>query len=242
MLRFLHIIFLNAWRGLRRANAIPALTLVFVALCLLFVGSTALAGTSRQKSNNTILSSVLHPVTDVFGAGEGADSQVHKSASPTPDKLKYNAVQFTANEKVTNKIPPPVSGQGLSDSTATISLLPNPVVSVCEQGNTVYSIQSAQLTFDKPTVTDGNITWFWESRIDSGTNPSVPPIDPTQHRIFVPAGSTNVIISPVDVSQPLLNTQANNNYAYSFRLDVVAPFSTNSPWVGVPVSSTCSKN
>ncbi len=240
MIRFFSILLLNAWRGMRRANATPALILTLVAVCVLFVGSNASARSSIQRAAHIVGLPVALPAQPSNQTNSGniatkpTDTHSSEKGNARHDESQHQA--GSSSGQTTNGTQSAANQSSHSNVNATLSLNPNQITPTCDQGQSdqVYAVQSAQLTLGQPFNADTKISWFWESRIDSGTNPSLPPVSPAQHSQTISAGSPGVLITANDPSQPLLSALANGKYAYSFRMDIVSPFTANSPWVSVP--------
>jgi hypothetical protein len=260
MIRFFSILLLNAWRGMRRANATPALVLTLIGVCVLFIGSNAAANASSHDTTHTAgrnSTSNRQPQTFAFGAIAATNSglpMIAKGKNNAPAQPKADnkvasttdpthSSQTTANSSKTTD----QSSQGTSTATATVSLQPNPLSTSCKQGTTTYTVQSAQLTLSTPTTAKGTVTWFWEMRLDSGSNTSgASPISSNTSSQSVPADVTSVVLPASAQSQPLLTTSSNANYAYSFRLHVIFDSNdTTSAWMSVPqaaTNDTCGQN
>ncbi len=106
----------------------------------------------------------------------------------------------------------------------------------------LYNVSAAQIAFNQPVNSNGDVTWAWETKIDGGTNDGSIPISGALHSTAVSSGQTIVPITADGSTPTLLSAAANTNYAYSFRLDITSPFTANTAWVSVPQanSSTCS--
>ena len=245
MKRLLSILLMNAWNGLRKKASLPTATMVTGSVMALIVVGSVTAGASpdllipKQKTPST---SVQHPILSRTLAlfGEHVDTAPKPKPKPTPHTAATPVKQPAKPINTT-----PVQSNPSSTSTtnmqqqppqpaATVSLAS--VQSVCSQGQTTYSVSSAELDFTTPVVANGSVTWYWETDMEGSTATS--PIADTQYTQQFTAGTTKVIFANSDVSQPLLSAPASKNFSYKFRLHVIAPVETTSPWFKVPQETT----
>lgn len=113
----------------------------------------------------------------------------------------------------------------------------------CAQGKWTMTIANATMTMQKSAASDSKITWYWESKIDSGSAPSDTPVDTTPATQSVHLGETAVTFAAGDVQQPLLTAPVSSAYSYSIRLHVTDPFDIASEWVSIPVNvNPCSSS
>lgn len=247
MLQFLNIIFLNAWRGMRRANVLPALVLMLASLSVLLVGSNAAASGSVHDAAHVITHAADTVRQMTFGSANSTNpgTPVANGKQPKPKKQPSTAdTQPTTNS--TNAQQNPATATQPTQATSQSSTVQlSATEPTCQQGQIAYTVNSASYSLAAPTTADGTLTYYWEMRIDSGTNNSgTPPISSAQTSQDLPAGSSQVTLSGSQ-SQPLVSAPASINYAYSFRLHVlVGSTDTTSAWVSIPqaTSTTCSQS
>ncbi len=241
MLRFIQVLMLNAWRGLRRANGTPALIITLVAVCVLFIGSNASARASLQTAMNVVgLPVSFSPDTD-----SNSDPQSKDSTVAAKDGAKQSDTKHSSNKSDKTASSNDASSQAGTHSnaqviTAAVSLAPTTIAPVCEQGVSLYNVKSAQVTLSELTASAGDFAWNWETRIDSGSSVTTP-LNTSIHNQGYDAGVQVEQINSNDPTQPLVSAAASANYSYSFRLDINGPFAANSPWISVPqsTSTTC---
>ncbi len=243
MLEFCRIIFLNAWRGTRRANVLPAIVLTFASIGVLLIGSNASASTSAANAVRAIGKTVatqthhmaqqlsLVPTSSNTPASE--DKQVPDSTS----KQKSSDSSSKTSQSTQNSDKPSANANNPSTPATSVQLSEDQPT--CQQGQVEFIINSALLNLPSPvTSAAGNASWQWESRIDSGTNSSGTfPVSDAESTQAVATGATQITVTG-NQSGPLLSTPANQNYAYSFRLHIVYnSIDYTSDWVHVPQAS-----
>lgn len=248
MFQFFRIILLNAWRGMRRANVLPALVLMFASIGVLLVGSNAAASGSVHDAAHVVTRAADHVRQMTLGSVSDNNENAPVPNATRP-KAKHNAVSKQVMAAQLNAQQPNISSEtqqnpGISSQTSTVQLSAGQPA--CLQGQNTYTVASALFTLPTQTTVDGTLTYYWETRIDSGTNSSgTSPISSTQTSQDLPAGSSQVTLNSSQSSQPFVSAPASTSYAYSFRLHVLAGSTdTTSAWVSVPqeTSTTCSQN
>lgn len=217
------------------ANQLSAANRQAVATTSMYPSWSSL--TNSQDAKSSSLTSVISRVHTSGTANETKDHD-RQLAERTQSKTAPNAANQTsqqtaasakASSSATTAKNPPATASAVSLS---------PVQTSCQQAQTVtqYSIAAAQASLPLATA---SVSWYWETRIDSGNNASSnAPITATPHTQKVSGGTLNLTAS--DPSQPLLVTTNNANYAYSFRLHVVIAGQSDltSSWVSVPQASS----
>lgn len=256
MTRFFGILLLNGWRGFHRGSreiAPAALAVLASVAALLVTSSVATASpdsslkTQATMSNHTSTAqSQPMVVLSLFTTGQGSTNPKHgvKSAKNFAAKMRGDAVKPDATSRVNNTGQLAGGTGGVSQKTAPATN-PNSVQlsqmqTVCEQGQPTYTVSSAQLTLPAPTSAAGTLSWYWETRIDAGTNASgTSPISNAQNSQTIAADTSVVALTGASSSQPLLSALGYANFAYSFRLHVVGPVDITSAWVSVPQDGSC---
>jgi hypothetical protein len=266
VLRLLVIILLNIRRNLQSTVSLSAAGSMLAGLMVLLVGSSVAA--DSPPKNFPLLAtpitsshpSVSHPqATTVLSMITPRDSDsdsknvkkhqnnVNKPASnsvsggPVQVAETPNNSQQTATEGSTSTTQSTDQQQPAASNEVTLVSKQK----VCQQGLTAYVIPSAKLTLLTPVAADSTVSWYWETRIDTGPNQSgIAPISNSQQTQLVKAGSSVVNITASDTTQPLLTAPANANYGYSFRLHIGGPFDVSSAWVSLAQGDTsaCTQN
>jgi hypothetical protein len=249
MLEFFRIIFLNAWRGIRRANVLPALVLMLASLSVLLVGSNASASSTVQGAVRAIgqtVASQTHQVAQqlslVSPDNGSSTSAVGSHASVAPKSDDTTADNSGKNDKSDAKS----SHNSGNQQTTTASVQLNPSQPICQQGQYMYPIASAQLTLPAPAANAGSAKWYWETQTTSGTNNSntPPPISNTETSQAIAVGATQITLTGSQ-SQPLVSAPSSTNYAYNFRLHIVyGSTDFTSAWISVPeaTGTACPQN
>lgn len=169
-------------------------------------------------------------------------STVGPTSPPTqPASTPTQQVATTSGNNPTTEGSSSTSTQSTQTTAQPVTLQLAPTQTTCTQGQTTYTVATATLTASTPFDEGDTITWNWETRIDSGTTPTTPPISSTSQSQAVTTGGPSVTLAATDQTQPLLSTSSNSNYAYSFRLVISGPVSVTSSWVSVPASTTSCK-
>lgn len=243
MIRLFRILCMNAWRGLRSYDGVlMAMALIFASVGVLAIGSKAdaaffhsttnkIAGDIRTQSNGLAL---------VMKARDSMQNPA-KSTHKRPVGLRNTDADQLATALPTNSNAdgPKSTVPSQPEQFAVESVQLTPAQPACQQGQT--EVQSVQVTLQKPAPTSTTLTWYWETRIDTGTNTSgSSPISDTQNSQNLAAGATTVSFTAGNSSQPLLSASASSDYAYSFRLHILADGTdTTSVWISVPELSGC---
>jgi hypothetical protein len=260
VIRLFGILLLNIWHNRPQIAGLSA-AVVLISMVTLVVSSNVLADTPTQgaHSGTTQYATALHtqinqssPTVRTLRLRTVSSALVHSLTTPStvgtnntvaanqqsPEQIATsqsasNSNNGSANASQTTQTNAPPASQGSVQLTS--------VQVTCEQGQSTYTVASAQLTLSTPTTTSSSVTWSWETQVNSGTNTSgTPPISTTQSSQTIPAGTSSFTLAPADPSQPLLSTSDNSNYTYSFRLDISGPIDVNSSWVSVPQSTASS--
>lgn len=240
MKQFLKIILMNAWGGLKRANGLSATILVMMGACLLLVGSGAAASDSRGSAANGLSYASVPHVSDMLARGLPSpvnDPKIHKHhhRSLPNDVASPNTMGLS---EPSGSPPPSIQNQSSGNPngqvTAAVQLAPPQMA--CQQGTLVSVVPSATVTLPSPLAADGTFDWYWEARIDSGTDSSEQsPLPAGQSQQAVTAGSIHVVLPPVGSSQPLLTAPVSADYGYSFRLHLsIGQADVTSAWQSVP--------
>jgi hypothetical protein len=131
---------------------------------------------------------------------------------------------------------PPAPTQNTIDSSVLVRLA-EPQTQ-CMEGKWTFTIANATAALRTPTVSDGQITWYWETRIDNGPAPSNAPVDNSPITQAMHAGDSVINFVGSNESQPLLTAPVSTLYSYSVRLHITGPFDAVSSWTSVPANAT----
>ena len=180
--------------------------------------------TSRQQSRLPALRAAAVPKP----ADDAAEPSAAATSPVSPVSSASSAAQNTAPSQV-------LAGAVAQPAAPQVQLAVSQTQ--CQQGQWMFAVPSASLVLPKPAASDGTLSWYWETRTDSGTAPSQPPVGSTPSTQPFHAGDTSVSFAPAASGQPLLSAPVGTTYGYSFRLHVTAPFDVASDWVSVPAST-----
>jgi hypothetical protein len=238
--RLLSILLMNAWGGLRNAVNLPTAAMVLCSALTLVVASNMPASASPDapvsvaQTTGHVFRQVTHSRTLAL-LGSKSSRASKRSHNFRHDGQRQIASDQSANNTTSSG---EISGSTTGNATQTVSAVLNmaAVQQACEQGQMADSVQSAELDFQTPTTTSETVTWYWETRVDSGPDASgTPETVGSQSSQTVTAGTSKVTLTANDPSQPLFSTTENPDYTYSFRLHVVVGSSDiTSAWTSVP--------
>jgi hypothetical protein len=247
--RLFSILLMNAWGGLRHMPGLSTAVMVLVCAMALVVAGNVTAGASPDSTlsskQNTLHSANHHSSASsqmfAFFGADSPDLHTKKKAPESTDQDKSKPA--TSQPQDSNTAPTNNSSSPKSEGTQpTASLSFAMAQPVCEQGQMMYGVESAQLSFQTPTAANGTATWVWETQqLDSTTNTygTTSSAGGSSGSQPITAGVSKVTLTASDSSQPWFSTYANSNYSYRFRLHVTGPIDVTSAWVNVPAASSC---
>jgi hypothetical protein len=245
MLQFFSILLRNAWRGVRRANVLPAIILMTASLGVLLVGGSAAASGPEQTPTHFTAQTVTHARRLAFmpSVVNGASLPNHKNVKkPRPNV----GGQLAANVPTAQPSNQPAPGQTSPDqntsANAPTTVQLSQLTPTCQQGQPGFAISSAQLSLPAPTAEAGTLTWYWESDVVSGSNnSSTSPMSASQTSQSLPAGTSQITLPANNQASPLVTAPQSSNYAYIFRLHItIGSTDYVSTWQNVPEASTAS--
>ncbi|HEY1835326.1 MAG TPA: hypothetical protein VGG13_00715 [Candidatus Saccharimonadales bacterium] len=235
---------MNAWRGLRSYDGVlMAIALIFGSAGALAIGSKVDAAISQPVSNET--KGAIHAQS----GGLALVMKAHDFSMQNSSRVARRRLKAGKNADINKFATVPSTGSNGDGPESTAPSQPaQPVVAsvqltpeqlACQQGQTI--VQSAQATLQNPLTNSVTVIWYWETRIDAGTNTSgMSPISDTSNSQSLAAGATTISFTASDSSQPLLSAPANSDYAYSFRLHVLIDGTdTTSAWTSIPQAANC---
>lgn len=252
MIRVLNllIITLHAASDIRRRVTLPATAALLTVTATLIIARTVTADsgparTAAAQPPHIAASRLQHVpgLPPVLRPASNSQTAVHAPAArsdaiaarPDTDMPAVPASGMGAESSAAAPAPavttPPADASIEPAAPATVQLAPPQFA--CEQGQWQASIASATLTLAVPVGTDTPVTWYWETRMDSGPA-DAPPVLPHQATQTVPAGQTVLTIVGAEAQTPLLTAPQAAAYAYSVRLHVTTPFDAASDWAAIP--------
>lgn len=256
MIRFLSfvILLLRLLSDIRHKVALATTAAVVVGLSsFIVVGTVATSVTAAQLVPTSVVNTPVNVAYPEPHAAAGLPLPTHYHAGlpilskqTAPNGNSVAPVQHGGSVGVDTGSPSStISGLSATALPGMVSAVKGPPASVelslpsvqCEQNQQSTIIMSATATLQKSSPADRIVTWYWETRIDSGTAPSQPPINNTLTSQTVHAGDTTITFLATDSLQPMLQASWNTAYSYSIRLHITTPFDVASDWVSVPVAT-----
>jgi len=247
VLQFLRILLLNTWHGVRRANVLPAFVLMLTSVSVLLIGSSAAASGSDGATSPSANAATSTQPPSPFVIGD-ASSTPHVNPKPHAKPQKDGPKSSSSESQSEVSTGQPSQQSAPSEPQADQSLPAAPVLTlnsmqtVCVQGQTVTTVQSATLSLPVAASSNSTLGWYWE--INGGaSSPPAQPVNNESGPESISVGETQVII-PSNSSQPLLSAPAAQT-SYSIRLHVLfGSQNVVSNWVTVPAaaSATCEQN
>ncbi len=226
MKRLFSILFMNAWKGLRRTISLVAVGAVALGVAILVVASHVDAGPLVHSSEGAkqTLASITHNA-----ATSSPLSMLNGNSPTTPKSVQPKQGR---NKPVIMPAPMP-TGQ-----TPAPQLAFSPgQITACTQasGQPLYTLKSAQITFRSAVTTAGAISWYWE--VQAANNGTTTDTQQSATVTNIATGDTTITI-PSDNSQMLLNFSGDGVSTYQFRLHVTGAVSLESGWLSVPQNNT----
>lgn len=246
MIRLFRILFMNAWRGLRSYDGVlTAMALIFASVSVLAIGSKVDAANFQPDSSKTVAGVDAHLRQNdglaLVMKAHGSMQNLSKINHRRPNGDRNADIDKLATVQPSNSIANGSKSTEPSQSAQPVveSVQLSPTQPACQQGQT--EVESAEATLQKSLASSTTVTWFWETRIDAGTNASgISPISDTQNSQNLAAGATTISFTADNSSSPLLIAPASSDYAYSFRLHVLIDgVDATSAWVSVPQAASC---
>jgi hypothetical protein len=258
---FLKILLRNAGASLWQKNSFITSLFILASITVLgMAGSSSVAATQTDK-NTLHTAATLASVTPVHILfTNGSQLQLGKVASKNigtsqigSTVLAYGGPSIGSNSQqqvlplggnLTTKASDDSTSSSPSDSVITdqdsIQLAqPN---QVCQDGQAAYAIASSRLTLQHPPANATTVQWYWETRVDSGTDATdTPPIADTPYTRPLAAATAFMTIDGEQPTESLVLAPTNADYSYSLRLHLTSPIELTSQWIHIPqVNNSCS--
>ncbi len=237
MRRLFGILFINAWGGLRRTiNLLAVATVVLGVTALIVVGNMDAGALSRSAK------SAKHTAADITRKAATSSPLAMLSGNvPTPKKQSDPNEQVETKQNVATTAPKSSSSNTTQNNTQTVVITPGQMFACAQSqsGQTLYTMQSAQLNLSNPTTSSGTVSWFWEIQATSDNTTATTQQTGASQNEIVAAGSS-VIIVPGDNSQALLNFTGDGTSTYQFRLHIVGAVNATSGWISAPQTAATS--